>query len=412
MLTNFQKYLSRQSLLKTNISPPRVNLTLTVIIPAYNEPGIIKALSALKQCNPTKNQTEVLVLFNSAQSSPQKIIDNNYCQYQQVKDWASINNQATITFHALLAKNLPDKHAGAGLARKIAMDEAVNRYYQINNPNGIIVSLDADTLVLSNYLVDIEKAFLSNEKLQATTFYFEHRSNKNPEINHAIEIYELYLRYFKQALTYTGFPYAYHTIGSAFAVRASAYVRQGGMNRRQGGEDFYFLHKIFPLGFVKELNYIKVYPSSRPSDRVPFGTGPAVKKILSDGNYACYQPEYFEVLKTFFNQVPQFFNSTEKNNCHFYETLDASLKAFIAKTDFCQKIEEINSNVTTLENFKKRFFQWFNAFQIIKYLNFIHKKTNKIATQKAAKIFLTDYLNIQAPDLVSKILDVYRKLEQ
>lgn len=50
--------------------------------------------------------------------------------------------------------------------------------------------------------------------------------------------YELYLRYYQQALEYCGHPYAYTCIGSAFAVRAADYVLQGGMNKRQAGKIF------------------------------------------------------------------------------------------------------------------------------------------------------------------------------
>ena len=60
----------------------------------------------------------------------------------------------------------------------------------------------------------------------------------------AIMKYELYLRYYRLALEYTGHPHAYHCIGSAFAVRTLDYVAQGGMNKRQAGEDFYFLQKL------------------------------------------------------------------------------------------------------------------------------------------------------------------------
>ena len=64
----------------------------------------------------------------------------------------------------------------------------------------------------------------------------------------AIMKYELYLRYYRLALEYTGHPHAYHCIGSAFAVRTLDYVAQGGMNKRQAGEDFYFLQKLIATG--------------------------------------------------------------------------------------------------------------------------------------------------------------------
>ena len=100
----------------------------------------------------------------------------------------------------------------------------------------------------------------------------------DPKQRLGIQLYEDYLHYYKKALDYAGFPDSIYTIGSAFAVRADAYVKQGGMNRRQAGEDFYFLNKLTKLGKITEINDAYVYPSARVSDRVPFGTGAAMNK--------------------------------------------------------------------------------------------------------------------------------------
>ena len=86
----------------------------------------------------------------------------------------------------------------------------------------------------------------------------------------------MHLRYYKNALAFTGLPYAYHTVGSSFALTAAAYARQGGMNRRKAGEDFYFINKLIKGENFGEIMGAKVVPSSRISDRVPFGTGRAL----------------------------------------------------------------------------------------------------------------------------------------
>ena len=101
-----------------------------------------------------------------------------------------------------------------------------------------------------------------------------------PRTYHAIALYELHLRYYLHSVRSTGYPHAFHTVGSAFAVRADIYCQEGGMNRRQGGEDFYFIQKVAQRGSWSECNETCVYPSPRPSDRVPFGTGPAVARLI------------------------------------------------------------------------------------------------------------------------------------
>lgn len=49
-----------------------------------------------------------------------------------------------------------------------------------------------------------------------------------------------------------------------------------------------------------------------------------------------------------------------------------ALRAFLEEGDFVQKISEINNNVASQVLFRKRFFDYFNAFRILKYLNFVH----------------------------------------
>ena len=106
------------------------------------------------------------------------------------------------------------------------------------------VSLDADTLVAKNYFREIEKHFRNHPKQVGATLAFEHQKQDLKQRHYeGIELYELYLGYYKQALQYSGYPYSLFTIGSAFAVTAEAYVKRGGMNRRQAGEDFYFFTK-------------------------------------------------------------------------------------------------------------------------------------------------------------------------
>ena len=44
---------------------------------------------------------------------------------------------------------------GVGLARKTGMDEAVRRFNSINRPDGVILNIDADCTVDSNYFIEI-----------------------------------------------------------------------------------------------------------------------------------------------------------------------------------------------------------------------------------------------------------------
>ena len=103
------------------------------------------------------------------------------------------------------------------------MDEAVHRFNRINNPDGVILNLDADCLVEQNYLKSVCNELLKKSDRAACSIYFEHPLSGNdfPEnIYKFITLYELHLRYYFQGLAFSGFPYVFHTVGSSSAVKA------------------------------------------------------------------------------------------------------------------------------------------------------------------------------------------------
>ena len=199
----------------------------------------------------------------------------------------------------------------------------------------------------------------------ACSIYFEHplEGELAPEIYEAIVAYELHLRYYVQALRFAGFPHAYHTIGSSMAVRARAYMEQGGMNRRRAGEDFYFLHKMMPLGGFTELNSTAVYPSPRPSDRVPFGTGRGVSDWLQQPGKRTYPLQAFDDLRVFLQPVRSLMTQPD------LRAAPASIRTFLAEQDFESALAEIRGHTSTAAAFCKRFFRWFDGFRAMKFVH-------------------------------------------
>ena len=184
------------------------------------------------------------------------------------------------------------------------MDEAVFRFNTLGNPKGLIVSLDADTLVAENYFIEIEKHFSKNPENVGATISFQHQTEGlNSKHLEGIQLYEKYLQYYKNAIEFTGYPHSMFTVGSAFVVTAEAYVKRGGMNRRQAGEDFYFLQNLAHLGPIGEISTTTVFPSARLSDRVPFGTGPILQKWMGGAEdlTQTYNFQAFADLKEFFS---------------------------------------------------------------------------------------------------------------
>lgn len=358
-----------------NRLPPDSEADMVVVIPCYDEPDLQTTLSSLLHCTILGLRVMVTVVVNSSVRSEGQAVLQNRKTYGELQRFSLEYSSPQIRFVPLIFENLPAKHAGVGLARKIGMDLAVEYFLRKNNPRGIIVSLDADCTVSENYFEGIAQAYKQNGKLCATVQNFHHRiEGGNPEIETAARQYERYIRYFKSALRYTGFPHYHHTIGSAFSVSADAYARVGGMGRQQGGEDFYFLQKVFYLGDVIDLEDVFVYPMARFSNRIPFGTGPALQKIIAeaDGQMKVYSMRSFEWLKQFFDMKDHFFKKPPSSIAEQLLRLPKPMHDFLLQNETLTDIDDCNRNSATPEAYRKRFFHHFNAFRIIKCLNYLH----------------------------------------
>jgi len=351
---------------------PDKRTKIIVVIPCFNEPDILESLQSLYNCDPINCFVEVIVVINHGEHADQKIKEFNITTVAKIKKWKNDHKKPGMSFHLIKAYNLPKKHAGVGLARKIGMDEAVRRFEYINEKKGIIACFDADCICSSNYLKEIELLYNDKPKSNVALIHFEHplEGKSHHEVYDSIINYELHLRYYKNALKYAQFPYSFHTVGSCITVASETYQKQGGMNKKKAGEDFYFLQKVFPHGGIENITSAAIFPSPRPSDRVPFGTGKAVNEILnnSSSDYYTYNSKIFLDLKSFIDVVPSLFQ--KKDIKSMIKELPVSVQEYLENINFSSNILKIKLNCNSEKQFLKSFYQWFNGFTLLKYVHF------------------------------------------
>ncbi len=434
-------YLQKHSFCSAQISEPsnpRVNII--VVIPCFNEPDLISSLESLWKCSRPQCDVEVIVVINASKNSSPEIILQNEKSFEESNHWIENNSDDSLRIFLIKNNSLPEKHAGVGLARKIGMDEAVRRFANVNNKDGLIVCFDADSTCEKNYLVEIENHFKKFPHSPGCSIYFEHPVFRpetfaeeisgipkvDPKINEGIIQYELFLRYYRQGLKFAGHPFSFHTIGSSMAVRADAYCKQGGMNKRKAGEDFYFLQKIFALGNFSEINSTCVIPSPRPSLRVPFGTGRAINDFIEKKEefIQAYHPETFVDLKKFCERIPEL--AEIENFKDGFDPLPHSIKKFLLANDFEKNFREIKKNSSSAEMFLKRFYRWFDGFRVLKFVHFVRdqhtKNTNETGFNGFPEIQIAEAakkLLVMKKNLIEKrdyftfdLLDIYRQMDK
>ena len=388
MQSIYERYLQKHALYSAWIpGDPPDDLALVVVIPAYLETEIWDTLESLLACERISPSVEVLILLNDGEQAETAVREFHRKQYGQLLHWCNEYTGAGLRFIPFYAESLPTKKAGVGLARKIGMDEAVRRFAAAGR-SGIIICLDADTLVEPNYLQAIFDHFKNAPRCPAVSINYAHRlEGLEAAERRAIVQYELHLRIFLAAKRWTGFPYAFETIGSAMAVRAEAYCAQGGMNTRQAGEDFYFLNKFTPLGQFAELNETCVYPSARISERVPFGTGRAIQDILKSGEpWRTYPPGAYIPLQFLFSNIEKLHTGMADLQEHVL------LKEYLDSVGFAEVLNELRQHTASLSTFRKRFFRWFDAFRLMKYLHYgLEREWKKVPVLEAGRWIWIEY---------------------
>ncbi|MEI6047315.1 MAG: glycosyltransferase family A protein [Bacteroidota bacterium] len=397
---------------------PDEHTGIIVVIPAYDEPGIRKLLDSLTACNKPPCKVEVIIVVNAPANAEKESLENNFITIRNIESWKIENNSCFFRLFAFDTGLQSINKWGVGLARKTGMDEAVRRFNRIDNSDGIILNLDADCLVAQNYFVSVCDELLKKRDRSACSIYFEHPlsgSDFPKNIYKYITLYELHLRYYFQGLAYSGFPYVFHTVGSALAVKAQQYVKAGGMNRKRAGEDFYFIQKLVPAGGYFSLNSTTVYPSPRTSSRVPFGTGASIGK-LSEGKLPAlltYNFLAFKDLRSFFCMAENIFNCKHEDLHKWYKIFPESIILFLKEKEWTDKMVEIKNNTSGLPSFKKRFFGWFNMFRIVKYLNYVHKEIfEKKPVDVSASELLKNAGIIFESEVLMDLLLYYRKMEK
>jgi mRNA-degrading endonuclease YafQ of YafQ-DinJ toxin-antitoxin module len=394
------------------------DVNIIVVIPCFNEPDLITSLNTLLECDKPNGNVEVITVINACKTSSFGDKEHNVNTFNNAKKWAEQNNSDALKFHFILNNELPKKHAGVGLARKIGMDEAVYRFHSINKEDGIIVCFDADSKCEKNYLIEIEKHFNLHPKTPGCSIHYEHPIEGNEfdlSIYEGIINYELFLRYYNQALLYCNLPYAFQTVGSSMAVKSYAYQKQGGMNKRKAGEDFYFMHKIIALGGFTNLTSTKVIPSPRISDRVPFGTGRAIGEWVNENIkvYKTYDFNIWRIIKAFVEIIP-LLEIQNINEIAFFKAQENQVFIdFLTKNNFLEDLIEIKKNSTNTKGFIKRFYVWFNAFRLLKVVHYL--RDNQYPNQpiyNEAKLLAKELKFYNNEKNVKDLLLIYRVKEK
>jgi len=384
-----ETYLKKYSSGKWSVEPVQTNkYNNIVVVPAIAEYEnllrLVKSISEIE--DEYVDETLFLFVINNSESADKKIKSNNEKTIQFIRELKRNDNPVTELKEIIFNRNinigfidassqcneLPEKDAGVGLARKTGMDLALNLFDYENNRKKILICLDADCIVEKNYLKAIVEE-VNEKNIEAGYVQYEHKLPENEIEQNAIVCYEIFLRYYTLGLEYAGSPFSFAAIGSTMFCDVESYCRIGGMNKRKAAEDFYFLEKLAKITRIQKIDSSRVYPSSRKSWRVPFGTGQRINRFTAQTHeeYLLYDPRIFIVLKKWLNV---FYSEKVLSGNEYLkeaEMINPFLSSFLKINSFTESWDKIIKNSKTSEQIQKQKTMWMDGFRTLKLVHYL-----------------------------------------
>ena len=270
---------------------------------------------------------------------------------------------------------------GVGWARKTAMDAAAG----MAGDGDVILSMDADTRYLPGYFTSVVQALRRHPGAMGFSAPYYHRLTGDETADRCILRYELYMRNYAINMMIIRNPYCFSAIGSGMACTAAVYRKVGGLTPKMSGEDFYFIQKLRKAGPVIIGSEVEIYPAARFSDRVYFGTGPAMIRGREGrwDSYPVYAMESFGRIAATYALFPELYK----------RDLPVPLDDFLLQlSDGGSFREPLRANSTSAEAFTRACMQRLDGLRILQFLkadneNYPLTDEEKLSALLASEVF-------------------------
>lgn len=374
----------------------------SIVIPCHMEAELVRELlyNVEAAANHTQGKTLCVLCINQRESASEYATENNLKTGLIIRDF--FQNQVVTqqeNFYLLRKSCLdilviecfqapfffPSKQ-GVGLARKLITDIAFNLFCREQIKSPWCFNTDADVLIPDDYF---NTATMKTEDQTAAIICdFEH--HPHPSLTsyekEALSLYDKHLHYYKESLEQANSPYGFYTIGSTIGINLNKYpLVRGYPKKKQAGEDFYILNKLAKVGVIANHHCKPLRILGRPSQRVPFGTGPSIIKIAEDLKnglpYLSYHPLCFQFLKRWLKFCLEFLESSSPSFAEYWGhqshklllTDESNFFSFLDQFDAFNQLEKMKKLGNQKKLKQKQFHDWFDAFKTLKLIHFLRE---------------------------------------
>jgi hypothetical protein len=362
-----------------------------LVVPAYAEKESLFRMLASIPGGPD-GPVLIVVVLNARKDSPPAVHQANRAVRERlVADLPSpavLSESPPARLHTtaggrllVLDRALPGHYLpegqGVGLARKIGNDLALRLWALGRLASAWLHNTDADVVLPGDYFEQTRPLDASN--VAAAVYFFEHRFAEDPDLALAGRLYEISLRYQVLGLAWAGSPYAYENMGSCLAIPVQAYAEVRGFPRKNAAEDFYALDKLAKVGSIARLAGAPLELEGRPSDRVPFGTGKALRDLTSGrrglANFRLLHPLAFAHLAAWLRLLESLATSGDPSRA--LDQLPSAnpffradvLREALEAMGVAKALSEARARSSDAATLRRHLHTWFDAFRTLKLLH-------------------------------------------
>jgi hypothetical protein len=391
-----EKYLAQYAELEVQAlrqRPASAYYKQVLVIPACNE-----SAGFLKRVPRPRQPILLIVVINQAPQAKPQVAAANRRLARSVRAfgqtlWSvadpvsmALYRSPSRPFDLLLVDRFSPGHeipvdGGVGQARKIGADLALSMIEAGLVDSPWIHNTDADTELPASYF---ESGQIRHAGAAALLFPFKHRCDLNDPVGRATQLYEFSLFYYVAGLRWARSPYAFHTVGSSFAVHAKRYAQVRGFPKRVAAEDFYMLNKLAKVAPIVELDCAPITIKARTSERVPFGTGAAVGQMLKMQDpvrdYSFYHPQVFACLQACQSALAPLWDRGSPGRSALLQTIQAQgslplsparLVGVLGSVGMPKALEHAFRQSKDSSQFERQFHSRFDAFRTLKLIHLL-----------------------------------------
>jgi hypothetical protein len=402
------KYLDRYAEVEAAIKLPGRQYDYSLVIPAFNEDHQ-SVLKVWQQIKPGTSFLVILVVNSHVEEdhSARMLIDGltSHQQISQLTDHAQLveKTDGAMGPDLLIIDRFSrgysiDKKQGVGLARKIGMDIAASLINQGVVSGNWLFTTDADAELPENYF-NVETGSAD------AAFIYPFKHVAQPGLELPMQLYELSMLYYVAGLRWANSPYAYPTIGSTISCSLDRYAAVRGFPKRNTGEDFYLLNKLRKTGEIRLAGGDPIIISGRISDRVPIGTGQAIRAIHDldspIAEFTLEHPSCFSQLKRFL----EWLNGISVTQPGQVSTGDPNTDDYVRQIGLIPHYEHKRQQSPTPAVMRKHLNDWFDGLKTRQFIH--HFRDQHFGRVTVAELESTPFM----PDLKDEAHDPDAEVE-